>query len=429
MKKIIYLLAILLGLNSCKKEEFEYQVYQPTVSDIDSVYFSTGSPSLIADGKAALQFVIEAFRQVRVENKDGNLVDSMMFVDYRALPASEVKIYLDGQPIQGMEYRSTDKNKPSIQFYAQIGNAKSDEKTVQIRQPQTAMPKRTVDVIFHVFELSSTDAAYDPLTYQNVEQRHLEEAVEYANVVFNNVNGKDPNGGNAYIEFRLATKNVTGAALATPGRNTILYNSTWKSSPTAANFTLANFTERINSTATYQWDKDKFLNIYILPFALNSSIGNNRAAYQIVSTGESPIGGITNVVASEADVPTNNFYTNYGLGIQRTVFFPGTDRKIEIASYLGLYYGLYLPSNATAGATAVVDYVADTRKYLTSTQQTLNSSANLLKTAIDGEKFLANNAMDDLRYASLRNCFTLGQVERMRLVMERSPVRKAWIQE
>ncbi len=432
MKKIIYILAILLGLNSCKKEEFDYQIYQPTVSDIDSVYFSTGSPTLIADNKATLQFVMEAYRKVKVENKDGVLVDSMMFVDYEALPASEVKIYADGQVVNGMEYK-TDKTSPgSIEFYAQIGNVQSKKKTVQIRQPQASLPKRVVEVVFHVFELNATDAAYDPLIYQNIEQRHVEEAIEYANDVFNNTYGKDPNGGKANIEFRLATKNAAGAALATPGRNTIVYNSTWKTSPTATSFTLANFTDKINAAATaatYQWNKDKFLNIYILPFALNSSIGNNRVAYQIVPGGELPIGGIANVVNSEADVPTNNFYLNYGLGIQRTVFFPGTDRKIEIASYLGLYYGLYLPSNATAGATTVVDYVDDTRKYLTSTQQKLNTSSNLLKTAIDGEKFLANNAMDDLRYASLRNCFTVGQIERMRLVMERSPVRKAWIQE
>lgn len=428
MKKITYILAILLGLNSCKKEEFAYSVYKPKASDIDSVYFSTGSPTLIADNKATLQFVLEAYRKVRIKNDAGQSKDTMMFVDYTALPASDVKIYAAGQAVSGMEYKTNNTSLGNVEFYAQIGSTQSEKKTVQIRQPQTTTPKRIVDVVFHVFELSTTDVAYDPLTYQNIEQRHVEEAIEYANAVFNNTYGKDPNGGRANIEFRLATKNAAGAVLAMPGRNTIQYNSTWKANP-AGNFTNKDFTDRINSTAAYQWDKSKFLNIYIIPFALNSAIGNNRAAYQIVPAGESPIEGIANVVASEDDVPTTDFYTTYGLGIQRTVFFPGTDRKIEIASYLGEYYGLYRTYSATIGATTVVDYVTDTRKYLTSTAQKLNSSGNLLKTAIDGEKFLANNAMDDLRYASLRNCFTLGQVERIRLVMERSSVRKAWIEE
>lgn len=436
MKNIIYILAVLLTLNSCQKEEFDYQVYQPQASDIDSVYFSPGSPTLIADNKASLQFVIEAYRKVRVANEEGVLVDSMMFVDYEALPASEVKIYAAGQLVNGMEYKTNSIAVPSIEFYAQIGNAQSEKKTVQIRQPQAAIPKRVVDVVFHIFELSATDEAYDPLIYQNVEQRQLAEALEYANAVFNNNYGKDPNGGNANIEFRLATKNATGATLAQPGFNAILYNSTWKSSPTALNFIPANFTDRINATATaatYQWDKDKYLNIYILPFAMNSSISvsprNNRAAYQVVPPGETPLDGIENIVDSEADIPTDNFYHDYGLGIHRTVFFPGTDRKIEIASYLATYYGLYATYNATATATTVEDYVTDTRKYLSGSNQNLNHVNNLLKTGLDGEKFLANNAMDDIRYASLRNSFTLGQVERMRLVMDRSPVRQAWIQE
>ncbi|ULT27254.1 hypothetical protein KUH03_11140 [Sphingobacterium sp. E70] len=74
----------------------------------------------------------------------------------------------------------------------------------------------------------------------------------------------------------------------------------------------------------------------------------------------------------------------------------------------------------------VNDFVADTKKYFTGNTQTANQSSGLLKTGLDGEKFLANNAMDDVRFASLRNSFTQGQIERMRLVMEHCPVRKAW---
>lgn len=426
MKKIIYTLAVLIGMNSCEKEKFNYSPYQVDVSEIDSVYFSTGSPTLIADNKASLQFVLEAFRSVQMKNDEGKLVDSMLQVDYQSLPASAVKIYADGKLVDGMEYKTSNATAGTIKFYAEIGTLKSKEKTVKVLQPKAIGAKRVVDVVFHVLELSTTDAAYDPLTYQNIEQRHLEEALAYANAVFNNVYGKDPNGGNANIEFRLAATNPTGAKLAKPGYNLITYNSTWKTNATAVNFAPADFTAKFNTTAAYQWDKSKYLNIYILPFAGNSSVGNNRAAYQIVPAGETAIQGITNTVNSEADVPQNNFYTNYGLGIHRTMFFPGTDRKIEIASYLGIYYGLHPTYNASATATTVVDYVSDTRKYLSGSGQTANHVRNLLKTGIDGEKFLANNALDELRFASLRNCFTQGQVERMRLVMERSPVRKAW---
>lgn len=422
MKKIIYLFAVLLALQSCEKEAFDYANYQPKVEDIDSIYFSTGSPSLIADGKAALQFVVETYRKVQIKNAAGQLKDTMMFVDYTALPTSETKIYADGQLIDGMEFSTNDKTKTYMQFYAQVGNIKSKVKQVEIRQPKALGEKRFVDVVFHVFELSPTDPGYDPLTYQEITKQKLDDAIAYANAVFNNTYGRDPNGGQANIEFRLATKNVAGASLAIPGYNKIVYDASWKASPTAQ-FVPANFTTKINATPTYQWNKDKFLNIYIYPTSANNAIGNNRVTYQIVPAGEQAIGGVANIVASEAEVPTNDFYTVYGLGIHRTVFFPDPSRKIEMASYLATYYGLY-PTHSTG--TTVVDYVLDTKKYLTGTTQTVNIISGLLKVGVDGEKFLANNAMDDIRYASLRNSFTQGQVDRIRLLMERSPVRKAW---
>jgi len=424
MKKITYILFILLGLNSCKKEEFSYQVYQPQVEDVDSIYFSTGSPSLIADGKAKLQFVVEAFRKVRINKEDGQTLDTMMYVDHSLLPAGSVQIFANGQVIDGMEFSTTNDSQAELTFYAQIADVKSTEKKVQIRQPQPVGTKRYVDVIFHVFELNPSDAAYDPLTYQEISSKQLEEAIAYANQVFQNELGKDPNGGVANVEFRLAKVNAGGATLATPGYNRILYNNTWR----AGNiYVPADFTNRINSTASYRWAPDRYLNVYILPWGANTSLGNNRAEYQIVPTGEEPIEGISHIVNSAADVPTEDFYTVYGLGIHRTVFFPGTDRKVEIASYLGTYYGLYRTSSPTG--TTVIDYVNDTRKYLTGSNQSANTLHNLLKTAVDGEKFLANNAMDDIRYASLRNSFTVDQVQRMRLVMERSPVRQAWSHE
>lgn len=422
MKKTIYMLAMLLAFQGCKKETFNYALYEADAARIDSVYFSTGSPTLIADGKASLQFVLETYRKVQIESAQGKLKDTMMFVDYLTLPANEIKVYADGQPLSEMEYRTKELNKPSVQFYAQVGNTKSKIKQVQIRQPKEAFVKRYVDVIFHVLELNPTDPAFDPLTNQEITPAHLTQAIAYANEVFANVYGKDPNGGCANVEFRLTKKNAAGATLAQPGYNKITYDATWKTSPTAQ-FTATNFTTKINATTAYQWDKTKFLNVYIYPISANNTLGNNRAAYQIVPAGQTPLGGITNIVNAEAEVPTNDFFNTYGLGIHRTVFFPGTGKRIEIAAYLGLYYGLY-PTHSSV--LPITDHVYDTRKYESGSAQIANTGKALLKTGIDGEKFLANNPMDDVRNASLRNSFTQGQVERMRLVMERSPVRKAW---
>ncbi|MVZ62308.1 hypothetical protein [Sphingobacterium humi] len=415
MKKILYLIGFLCLFQSCEKESFPYETYQANADEIDSIYFSPGSNSLIADGKATLQFVLEAFRKVAVSGPNGSKKDTMMFVDYHTLPAEQVQIFVDGKAQQEMEFKTKDLGNQEISLYAQVGKVKSKVKTIKLRKPPVAVAKRVVDVVFHVFELEPTDPSYDPLTYQVIEQRHLEQAVAYANLVFANANGKDPNGANAAIEFRLAKKNVAGANLALPGYNKIMYNSSWRAS---SFFSLADFTKKINATNAYQWNKEKFLNIYLLPLTASNSLGIQRANYQIVPAGSTPIPGVANIVNSIADVPTTDFYTTFGLGIHRNIFFPGMDRNIEIASYLGVYYGLYR-------TTVVDDYVSDTRKYTFSN----NITNSLLKIGNDGEKFLANNALDDIRYPSLRNSFTLGQVERMRLLMERSPVRSNWTTE
>ena len=422
MKRFLYILCLLFIMYSCKKETFDYKVYEANAADIDFIAFSTGSPTLIADGKASLQFVIEAFRKVSLTTASGETKDSLMYVDYKSIPKEEVKVFINGQLIEGTTYTTKELSANVLECYVQIGNAVSEKKHVTILQPKDVGEQRYVDVVFHVLELNTTDEFYDPLTYQEITPKMLTEALAYANEIFNYKVGMDPNGGNAKVEFRLAKKNASGATLAISGYNRIQYDVSWKSNPILP-YNLTNFTAKINSTAAYQWDKNKFLNIYVYPLAANSSLGDYKAKYQIVPAGETPVKGIANTINSESQIPTTSFHDTYGLGVHRSAFFPDPSNRIEIASYLATYYAIY-PTHS-AGA-SVEDYVSDTRKYLTGQFQTSNISTSLLKVGIDGQKFLANNAMDDLRYASLRNSLTQGQVERLRKVMEVSPVRKAW---
>ena len=49
MKKIIFVSLILGSFlwEGCDDNSFDYQMYQPGLNDIDSVYFSTGAPMMI----------------------------------------------------------------------------------------------------------------------------------------------------------------------------------------------------------------------------------------------------------------------------------------------------------------------------------------------------------------------------------------------
>lgn len=408
---LLPMLAFTLIIAGCKKESFDYQIYEPTVAEIDSVYFSTGAEMLVADGKAELRFVVEAYRTLSVQSPAGNK-DSLVKIDDRVLPEGSVQILKNGQPYNKMSYSTTEYTSNKLTFAAKIGKATSKQFEVVLRPKQVLPSKLSVDVIFHVFELKSTDPGYDALTYQAVTQDRLERAVEDMNNVFNNVLGKNPNGGNANIHFQLAEKNVAGNKLAKPGYNLINYDKSWM---TYTFFSPNDFFNKVNATPSYTWDPTRYLNIYMIPSGANNSMGNNTPQYQIVPPGADPIPGIANIISNASELPVGKNYEVYGVGIPRTLLFPGSGGRIELSAFVGTYYGL---KRTGVSSPTTTDYCTDTRKYISSGQ-----FQSLVKVGIDGMKFLADNAMDDNRYPSLRNSFTIDQVNRIRAVMATNPNR------
>lgn len=415
MKKILFVAGcFIVMLASCKKESFKYNLYKPTVAEIDSIYFSAGANSLIADGKATLQFVVETYRKSKVTNPDGSQKDTLVFVDYKNLPDGSLKVFSTNGNQTGLTYSTSDPSPGSIGFYAQVGNVKSATKIVVLRNKQVLPQKLYVDVIFHVFELNPNDPNYDKLTYQKVTQNLLESAIADVNNVFNNKLGNDPNGGSVNIEYRLAAKSPSGVTLTNPGYDMIIYDKSWMNA--SYGFSPSDFSNKVNATPSYSWDPTRYLNIYIIPSGANNSMGDNTPKYQIVAPGDTPILGIATIINSASDLPKDKNYQTYGVGVPRTLLFPGTGRRIELSPYLGTYYGLM---RTAVSSPSITDYCTDTRKYIGTNQLT-----SIVKVGIDGEKFMANNAMDDNRYPSLRNSFTLDQVNRMRSIMSNCPNRQ-----
>lgn len=414
MKKILVTATIIsMIVSACQKKNFEYSLFKPKIDDIDSIYFSAGTTSLIADGKAALQFVVETYRTVQITGPSGLKKDSLVFVDYKNLPSGSLKIFKgDGSEV-GMTYTTSNVANGTVAFFAQIGNFKSKTITVNLRPQQILPQKLYVDIIFHVFELNPNDPTYDKLTYQLVTQDLLETAVKDVNKVFNNQLGNDPNGGAANIEFRLATVRPTGTSLDKPGYDMITYDKSWMAS--SYGFSPNDFINKIDSTTGYSWDPKRYLNIFVIPSGANNSMGSVIPKYQIVPPGGDTILGITSFINDARELPTKKNYETYGVGVPRTLFFPGSDRRIEMSPFLGVYYGLLKTSVVSATTT---DYCSDTRKYIGA-----NQLQSLVKVGVDGIKFIANNAMDDNRYPSLRNSFTLDQINRIRKVMIQCPNR------
>ena len=141
-------------------------------------------------------------------------------------------------------------------------------------------------------------------------------------------------------------------------------------------------------------------------------MGTKTPQWQVVADGEEPIAGIPNVV-DDYTIPTRD-YANTCIGVPQTLFRPGSGKKIELYPFVGSFYGI-LGTNRKVGNT---DYCTDTQLYDGS-----GIWSELKKVSWNGDKFLANNAMDDNRYPSLRNNFTLDRITRMRQVMEKCPGR------
>lgn len=225
MKKWIFLFTFFTSflLGSCNEDTYDYEMYVPNIDDIDSIYFSTGSLKLIADGQASLDFIVEAFRKVKMTNEEGVRVDSLVEINLESLPQGSIKIFKGTEEV-GTSWSTEDATPGTVTFTAKIGDKVSKPKTVTLRPKPEPFPLKYVDVIFHVFELKPSDPSYNKLSYQEIEYEFLEEAVQNMNDVFNNKLGRGPNGAAANITFRLATKNANGVELLKPGYNRIDYD-------------------------------------------------------------------------------------------------------------------------------------------------------------------------------------------------------------
>lgn len=413
MKKILFVFLIMGSFlwKGCDDNEFDYQMYVPDLKDIDSVYFSTGAPMLIADGQATLDFIVEAYRMVKMTNEEGLRVDSMVAIDIKTLPAGALKIYKGTEQV-GESWSTTDATPGTVTFVAKVGERTSLPKTVTLRPNPALPPLKYVDVVFHVFELKKTDPSYNPLTYQAMNYDLLVEAVRNMNDVFNNKVGKGPNGASANVTFRMAAKNASGALLQKAGYNRIDYDETTITPSQWGGFDVTAFIAYLNANASRIWDPAKYLNIVIIPSGANMSMSTNGPKWQVVPEGGEPIAGVDTIV-TDFTVRKRD-YANTCVGVPQTLFRPGAGRKVELYPFVGSFYGLKRTDQKVAGA----DFCTDTQLYDGS-----GLYNELKKTALTGDKFLANNAMDDNRYPSLRNNFTLDQVTRMRRVMANCPGR------
>ncbi|MBR8533957.1 hypothetical protein KDU71_00160 [Carboxylicivirga sediminis] len=404
MKKLLYITPILALLVACQKEDgFNYKMYDVHPSEIDSVFLSAGTQKVMADGKAALSFHLEAYRTVYF----GDSVSELRAVNLKSLPSSAIHIYDETGAEVNMTYYPEEAGITKT-FYAQIGDAQSELEEVDVYTLDANYEQRYVNVVFHVLELNENDDEYDPLTYKKVEYEHLETALDDLNRVFNNEIGNSPNAASAQIEFRFAKYTNSGAPMNKPGLNEIIYTSEQAKDVE----TLIAELDGYYSGARY-WNHNEYLNIFVLPFSGN--LKNTTPQFQNVGA-EEAWPGMGEIVDSDDIATEDKTFNNLAAAVERSVFQQAPESRITIANAVGRFYGLYTTSFSEVPD--FEDYCSDTQKYITTGQ-----TNQIVKTGLNGEKFNASNAMDDLSNASYRNHITAEQAARVRFAIESCPGR------
>lgn len=407
---------------SCKKETFEYNLAKGSAIKVDSVAFSPGSSTLIADGQSTLDFIIQVYSKEKVII-NGAAIDSMVLIPDNRIPDSEKKVFDGNDKEVGLQFKTTATSPTSLTFYAKVGNTSSVKQSVVIKTPGASYSKLIIPVIFHVFELNKTDSKRYPW-YQEFDYSKLQSLVNGLNGIFNRVGTNDPNGASANVEFVLAKKSPDGSDLVKPGFNEFDYPSKFDWGWATSNAS----TLVMNNATALLWNPKKYLNVWILPSAVfYGGITTTQPAFTLSDT---PLDGIDlQKVASADDVPLTN-PESVGLMLGRDEFYSALRGPAPNLAYrFGAFYGLFHTYTYWWDPTST-DYCGDTQKF------DIDQYMNIYKKTPDGILFRAENIMDAtfLDYnieggqnlVSRVNTITGDQVKRIRYVLANCPERMAW---
>jgi len=421
-KTIVPLTLSMVLMLACHKEGFDYMLAEGNDIKVDSVNFSAGSSSLIADGKAALAFIVQAYSRKPV-TVNGVTRDSMVLIPSDRIPDSDKKVFDETGKEVGLSFSTTAATPATKSFYAKIGNKQSGTRQVTIKAPGAPYSKIVIPVVVHVFELKKTDTKRYPW-YVEVDYKRLQDLVAGMNMMFNRTGTSAPNGASANIEFVLAPNGPDGKPLEKAGYNMFEYVSTmnWGFGTTeAAKFIKTN-------AAKLLWNPKKYLNIWVLPSVVYyGGIANAKPGYTLSST---PLPGLNmQKVSSVNDVPLTE-PEKVGLMVGRDELYSALRGPAPNIGYrLGTFYGLFR-TYYYVNELNYTDYCADTQKW------PVGQLRNVYKVSQDGIVFGAENVMDATfidsnieggqNLVSRVNTFTAEQVKRIRYVVENCPERMAW---
>lgn len=426
MKKILYLIVILLIVGGCGKEDDFFFENPVTAGNIKLIRLRADHNTLLPDGKATMKFYVEAYNILELPDYtptyEGdsaiyipNLVRDTSLIPEDLLPAGLFHLVDDsGREYSDFSFSTTDSSVRSIRFHVEAGELTSNDIEIQIRSlPQEEYDEIIIPVIFHVL-IPAQNPSVAPI---NIAPETVIKNIGRLNDVFNGWATTDPNGGNAKIIFKPAEYDNNGIKLDNPG---VHYYEIANSVILEKNDDYLDYV--MSKGTTLMYDYRNFLNIWLI----NNPTGSSSivSGPTVIDRSDDPIPGLNAEVLS-GKFPTKP--TDIGFFISMSYFLNPlqTADYFEISTVMAQYLGLlstqgielYGETNFVNGDT---DYCPDTPFYWNNFSSVFKNNSKGGTSNKHTLYFTSYNVMD--RY-SYKNSISVDQVARIRLHLERCPSR------
>ncbi len=401
---------LILLLFACQKEPYQEFENEYSANDIVKLNLSTSSTHLFNNGKAELEFFIEAYYKTQVSKKfyhngeftDTTYQDTVAYKKYN-LP-EEIEIYAsNGEKVENMKFSTTENNNITLDFYAKAGQIESEPQTVMIDEaPNEALESHVIPIVFHMVETDDYESSIGKF-----DENRIAEIVEQLNRVFANTAKENaPHSIDLKVQFETVTEDPYGNPLQEKGINRVKLGDVDEDEAYAY------------LKSNLMWDHESYLNIWICQWnAWAQYYQPEVKSPAYITTNPSVLPGLELTQVASADEINIQNPSDIGIVFAPSHFQNKSTILIGIGTYFGLLPTIYFTGyNAPQVVNGDVDYCADTYSWN-------RGPLGIWKTTKDDYKSMKSvNIMDDY---SIGSVITWHQGQRLRNVLQYCPLRQA----
>lgn len=271
------MLAVSFLFTACDEtEDFQYDLHETTIADIDSIILKPNHIMLLLDGVSELELDLSLIQfGIEIDSKGDTIAVEHDLVKTN-LPDGAIKYYYQYEGQEPVEFDENyvgdvDTNEEKVYLFARVFEEETAKHEVLLKKfeiDEALRTEKTIPVIFHIFQppsLLPTDFTFT--------EAHIQQKIDQANLAFQRLTNTSPNGFDTKIKFVIAKYDNKGAPLAVPGMNIIQMGKDTAEEEHADMFDLpmggnglypkVNLTPYVTEKGG-MWDHTKFFNVWVI---------------------------------------------------------------------------------------------------------------------------------------------------------------------